>query len=157
MKRVVTFMTFILLVATAAVVTRQAHASTSVATHGQAPVSPVVGLCAFHQGDCAAVPDQAAALAKVSAMIKHISGGALPNRIDVTKTVASAVVLSDGNNLVDSLNLPPETQVWYVRIHNPVAVTHSSPFGAMAETPVHGAAWVIDAQTGFVLAFSTFG
>jgi hypothetical protein len=97
-----------------------------------------------------------AALAKASGMMKRISGGTLPAHIDATNmTVDQADQLLGGPT-----GLPSGTPVWYVRIYNPMTVVHPTPVlspGLSDFKYAHGAAWVIEAQTGTVVRFTAFG
>jgi hypothetical protein len=110
----------------------------------------------MHGQRAGTVTSRAAALAKVSGMMKRISGGTLPAHIDVTNmTVDQADHLLSGPT-----RLPSGTPVWYVRIYNPVTVTHSTPVVSPRPSDfnyAHGAAWVIEAQTGTVVRFTAFG
>jgi hypothetical protein len=122
---------------------------------GPPPIDPTA-MCAQTPGQCHAITSRDEALARVSDEIKAISGGTLPSRIDVTEQAVGVVNKEFG----EATQLPTDRLVWYVRIYNPVTLTgQAGAYLAPRVTSLskaHGAAWIIDSQTGLVMAFGAF-
>ena len=120
----ITILTLIAIVISGAVVLTMNGRLIYVHVHVHASTNPPAGFCSYHPDACTGpVTSRDAALAKVSGMMKRISGGTLPAHIDVTNmTVDQADQLLSGPT-----GLPSGTPVWYVRIYNPVTLTHSTP------------------------------
>lgn len=127
-------------------------------THADTPgVIDLDSICTQQPAEaCHAITRREDALARVNEQIRRISGGNLPGQIDVTEEP-----IEDANKaLMDPIQLPAGRQVWYVRTYAPVTLTaetgaYLAP-GVNSLYEAHGAAFVIDAQTGSLVGTAAF-
>ncbi len=131
------------------------------ATAGSRPdddLKPITDVnCSLHAEYCRGpVTDKAAAVALIAGEMRRMTRGTLPANIEATLQTAAAAdhivgFLAPGG----AMRLAVHRRVWVVRIYGPVNIASRSG-SATPDVMQHGAAWVIDAHSGMVIAFGAF-